>query len=229
MLVKGWVVYTLSVSKKKKELWERQKWDTDASFRYFQTYYLSQTPTRSVGKAYRNARLEKGVKEDKQKSAPGAWQNWAQAKNYKGKKIKNAATWAERANAYNDHLASQDIDIWAEKREQVRRDDFEMGATLRGLAAEILETAPEYVTETTRIVKGKSGKPDQIVITRSININDAVKSADLASKLQRLASGLETERTKGEVTHKIVDKDAWLDSIEKRRDDYKGSRAKPKR
>ncbi len=222
-------MYNENMGKKKKPLWERQAWDTQASFNHFHRYYLSQEPPRSVGKAFRNMRADKGIKEDKQKGAPGSWRNWSQAKNRKDKKIKNAIGWSERAMAYDDFLASQDVDEWVERRNEIRQQDYKMGENLRELASAILEHGPDFIIEREKFVKGNKGKPDQLIITIALDVNAAVKTADLASKLQRLAAEMETERTKGEHEHVILTGDEWRDSIKERRDKFKDTRVKPKR
>ena len=178
----------------KKKLWERQEWDTGASFNSFHNYYLPQKPPRSLVKAYKTYRESKGIKKGKIKQASGTWRKWAAGRNSADKKIRGSITWKKRALALNDNFAAQDVDEWAERREQVREADWALGGKLRDLVNEILDVAPQYVTETTKITKGKKGKPDKIVVTRSIDVNAAIKAADSASKLQRLASGLETER-----------------------------------
>lgn len=179
---------------KKKKLWERQEWDTGASFKAFHNYYLPQFPPRSLVKAYKIYRESKGADKGKIKQASGTWRKWAVGRNSADKKIRGSIAWKKRAAALDDYFAAQDIDKWEERRDQVRQDDWEMGAQLRELVKEILDTAPEYVIEKTKIIKGAKGKPDQIVITRSIDVHAAIRAADSASKLQRLASGLETDR-----------------------------------
>lgn len=179
---------------KKKELWERQKWDTQASYKYFHTYYLSQTPPRSVGKAFRKMRADKGIKEGKQKGASGSWRNWAQAKNRKSKKIKGAIKWSERAKAYDDFMFEQNRDEWEERREKVRQDDWDLGKGLREIAMSIVKEGPGFLVQRRKHIKGKGGEPDRVIITIALDVNSAVKAGGLASKLQRLASGLETER-----------------------------------
>ena len=92
--------------------WERQTWDTDASFAAFQAYLR----TRSVPEAYRQ---KPGKSQAKQ--APGVWNNWAAAKNAKGKLIPGALTWKQRAAAWDDHLARQERQGEEEERRRWRK------------------------------------------------------------------------------------------------------------
>lgn len=184
--------------KKKTPLWERQEWDSRASFNYFHKYYLSQIAPRSLNKAYRMARSDKGIKEASNKHAPGAWKNWHTAKNYSGKSIKGAVGWLDRANAWDDHCAKHDIDQWEKRRKEVREQDWKIGKDLRDLAVEILEHGPNYIIERHRTVRGNKDQPDQIIITLALDINAAVKAGKLGSDLQRLAAEMATDRHEGE-------------------------------
>ena len=179
--------------KKKPPLWERQEWDTRASFTYFYNYYLLQLPPRSLNRGYRNYRTDIGQIQDRKTEAASAWRNWFKARSYSGKKIKGAVGWARRANVFDDYCAKHNIDQWIARREQVREKDWNIGSDLRELAIKILGHSPNYIIEKQRIVKGGKGKPDKIIITLALDVNAAVKVADLASKLQRLAAGMETE------------------------------------
>lgn len=189
---------------KKKQLWERQEWDSRASFQYFHTYYLSQIAPRSLDKAYRNYREDKGEKPGSKKDATPAWRNWFQAKNYSGKKIKNAVGWTGRAEAFDDWCAENNIDQWIERREAVRQDDWQLGEDMRKLASAILEEGPSYLKQRRRLVKGtpaKDGKPetpDRVIITLALDVNAAVKAGKLGSDLQRLAAEMATDRIEGE-------------------------------
>ena len=184
--------------KKKINLWERQEWDTQTSFNYFHTYYLSQMGGRSLNKAYRDYRLHIGDKPDMKTVAPSAWRNWFKAMNYSGKKIKGAATWEKRAEAFDDYCAENNIDQWVKRKEAVRQDDWQLGEDMRRLATAILAEGPEFLIERERFVKGKSGKPDTLIVTIALDVNAAVKAGKLGSDLQRLAAEMATDRHEGE-------------------------------
>lgn len=189
---------------KKKKLWERQKWDTQASFRYFHEYYLSQIGRRSLNEAYRKYRLQTGDEPVRHKRAPSAWRNWFQGKNFSGKKIPGAVTWTKRAEAFDDYCAEHNIDQWVKRREEVRKEDWLLGEGLRELATAILDEGPSFLIQKRKFVKGKKARgdepatPDRVIITLALNVNAAVKAGGLASKLQRLAAGMEDDRLPSE-------------------------------
>lgn len=184
---------------KKKQLWERQPWDTQASFNYFHTYYLSQVPPRSVNKAYRMAQADKGKTVDRKLEASRGWRNWSMGLNYSRKEIKGAVSWAERAFAFDEFCAANNIDQWIEKREQVRQEDWLLGEKMRALVHEIIDEGPNFIIQRRKVTKGKDGNPDRVIITLALDVNAAVKAGGLASKLQRLAAGMETENLGGEL------------------------------
>ncbi len=186
---------------KKKELWERQKWDTPASFKAF-ARYLSQEVPRTVNKAWRDSE-KAGGKEVVKKNANSRWRNWSNAINRKGKKFKGAYTWLERANAYDDYQAWLDRDVWEKRRAELREKEWGIGGKLHDLATGILEEGDNFLKTRRQFVKGKEGKPDQVIITVALDANLAVKAANIASKLQRLAAGLETSKQTLELKHII--------------------------
>lgn len=185
------------------QLWERQPWDTDASFHAFHSYYLPQEPPRSLPEAYRQYRREKGAKEaSKIKRAPGNWERWAYGKNSKGIYVPGAYAWVERAAAYDSYLAAQDRDVWEERRRELRQLDWEFGQKLRELAERILEASPNFLQAKRRLIPGRDGQPDQEIINVAIKAELLPKLVEVASKLQRLAAEMETERKTHEHTGK---------------------------
>lgn len=110
-------------------LWKRQSWDTSTSFDRFVRFYLPQTPPRSVTEAYRVYRIGRGMNPDKAaalKVPSGSWINWSLGKTPDGVPIEGAKSWAERAAAYDDHLAA----VALAAREAQRREAMETGLAL---------------------------------------------------------------------------------------------------
>lgn len=100
-------------------LWERQWWDTNASFHAFSVYYFPQQPQRSVDKAYRRAKPKnlKGNKRDTRKAAR-VWRQWAQGRTNKGDKVKGGKTWQERMAAWDSKIARDIAKQEQEKKER---------------------------------------------------------------------------------------------------------------
>lgn len=96
------------------KVWEKQHYETDISFRYFQKYYLMQTHPRSLTRGYRRYLEEKrkySKEKAEKKNAPGNWQQWFRGQNTKSKKAHpDALTWPERAEAYDEWVAVSEKD-----------------------------------------------------------------------------------------------------------------------
>lgn len=90
-------------------LWERQPWDTNASYQAFKDYYLpAEEPGRLIN-AYRDYRRQMGVKQAPSK-VPGTWSAWSRGRHpTSGEPIPGAATWAERAAAFDAHVAQEEL------------------------------------------------------------------------------------------------------------------------
>jgi len=169
-------------------LWERQPWDTAASFDRFHRFYLPQERPRSVVEAYRRYRQTTGKDPAKIRQAPGGWNNWAAGRDSKGQPIEGAKTWEQRAQAYDDHLAKLDRERWEARRRAVRERDWDAGEELRDLAAKVLAQAPQFVKTTRRLLRGHDGAPDREVITLGLDADALLKTLKLASELQRQAA-----------------------------------------
>lgn len=86
-------------------IWERQEFDTEASFNAFHKYYLSQEPPRSVDEAYRRWYANRhGAGTEQGRIAPGIWRGWAWPK--------DNPSWGNRAQAFDDHLAALQRAKW---------------------------------------------------------------------------------------------------------------------
>lgn len=102
--------------------------------------------------------------------------------------------------------------LWQARREQVREEDWEMAHKLREVAGDVLAAAPNHLKTTRKLVRGRNGQPDQIIVTIALDANLAVKAADTASKLSRLAADMSTEHVEQDV---VVTED--LESVRRRR------------
>lgn len=171
-------------------LWERQPWDTPASWEKFHTYYLAQAPPRSLNEAYRRYRTEQGQTQASPGApeAPGSWRRWYRAQDGHGQPIPGAAPWNERAQAWDDHLAAQDRQRWDARRRDVRERDWDAGDALRDLAAQMLDQTPQFLKTTRRLVRGANGEPDREIITVALTADTLLRALKLASDLQRQAA-----------------------------------------
>lgn len=169
-------------------LWERQPWDTDASFACFQIWLLQDERPRSLDAAYRTYVGRERYANGTLIRASDHARRWYQAKNGKGQPIAGAKTWTERAAVYDDHLAKQDRLKWEQRHRELREQDWTAGTELRELAAEILQHTPQFLKTTRRLVRGGEGQPDQIVTTVELDGAFLLKTLKLASDLQHGAT-----------------------------------------
>jgi len=102
--------------------WERQPWDTAASFEAFQVYLK----VRSVPEAYRTKTGRKAAK-----NAPGYWNLWSVARNYASEPIPGALTWAQRAEAWEDHLHQLELQKWEQRRLEHKESGWELSKKLK--------------------------------------------------------------------------------------------------
>lgn len=105
---------------------------------------------------------------------------------------------AEELRNEADELTLRDERLTRERRRMQRREEWEdrewaLAQKLTGLAEEVLSEAPNYIKTKKRLVKGKNGQPDQLIVTLSLDGNMAVRAGDVASKLARLSTGSHTE------------------------------------
>ena len=175
-------------------LWERQPWDTSASFDRFVRFYLPQTPLRSVEAAYRAYYVEKrGLTAGEtpvEKAAPGSWQRWSRGQDIRGQAIDGAKSWADRAQAYDDHLAALERTKWEKRRAKIVERDYQVGEDLRKLADQMLEHGPQFLKTTRRLIKGQKDQPDQVVTTVELDGAFLLRALKLASEMQRLSAGM---------------------------------------
>ena len=220
MLVNGWVVYNQNVSKKKTKKNEGKKRSKNKD---------GLTPMM-LSWCYHYAELGNGTEA-------------AARAGYKGNRRTLAQIGSE--NLEKPHILAKLDEIFS---------TWGMGAreTLARIAKVARSFDPsEYVTERELWDKDSEGEKYLIGLVQSVDLaalkkdgfsilikkikqnsrggmevefHDPMKALELMAKSHALL----TEKIKGEMEHSIVDKAAWLDSIAKRRDDYKGSRAKPK-
>lgn len=144
------------------EPWERQAWDTNASYEAFKNYYL---PAASgVGRlirAYRayeqdmaekkgqtavggeTAENEHGIKKTKKPRNPknkssvsGTWSAWHRGLDRHGQRIEGVLTWAERAAAFDRVLVQKELAELAQKKAESKAKRLEL---LEGVMGKIID------------------------------------------------------------------------------------------
>lgn len=98
--------------------------------------------------------------------------------------------WDSRSADWDEEKRNEADREWKSRQAIVREADWEQSDKLRGLAEKILSDGPNYLKTRRKFIKGRDGQPDREIITVGLNAELAIKALDLASKLQRLSSGL---------------------------------------
>lgn len=194
-------------------VWQRQPWDTEVGFYVFQTFYLPQTGQRSVDEAYRQYIVQKYGRSPTRASK--TCRRWANALDHLDKPIPNALTWAARAQAWDDHLAQQAQEHWAERTQALREREWKLAQALMDKAEQMLKFPLAEVERTTKVEHTPDG---QTIINHITQMNpsrwffgDAARVIKEASRVARLATGQETENTKhsGEVAQVGMTLEEW--------------------
>ena len=163
--------------------WERQPYDTPASWVYFQIY-LELDPPRSINEAYRIYRARKGKKTARNQGAPGHWRELAAGKDWNGQPIDGALTWADRAAAWEDHLAALERQKWVKRRLELKEKEWDVGEKL-------LERAQEMLLFPVAATMTEDEKT--IIMPAKWTMRDIPAVAAAASKIARLAADMATE------------------------------------
>lgn len=163
--------------------WERQPWDSKASYEAFLVYL----EMGSVPEAYR-----KKTGKSTAKQAPGSWNNWAAAKNYNGEPIPGALTWAQRVEAWENHLHLLELQKWQRRRLEHKEAGWTLSKKLRDRVERMLMfPISEQVT-----TQGPQGTTT-IIKPLKWSANDIARLTETADKLARLTLGEPTDTSRG--------------------------------
>src|SRR5574341_366857 len=192
-------------------LWERQPYDTEASYHAFVTYFLPQEPPRMLTVAYRRYWQEKrfqellegyeGVisseirataqlkaqQEAADKVASGTWQMWSRGNAHGGAKIPGAVSWEKRANAYDHYQSAKVMKTLEKRRLEARIETADLGKLLRERAM----IAARTLVPVTQKTQDKDGRQVVIIKTR-ISPGEIARLAQVGVELERLGLGEST-------------------------------------
>lgn len=163
--------------------WQRRKGESSQAFAAFQVY-LELGAERSVAGAYRQKSGKHAATQ-----APGQWNLWA-----------TQWEWVARATAYDNHLSrirqaateaavEAEARKWEERRSALREREWTM-------ADRLLERAEKMLEHPLTRTKGEDGKT---VVPAGWRQVDVAAMVEMASKVARLATEMETDRTKHDV------------------------------
>lgn len=126
--------------------------------------------------------------------------------------INTINSWSKR-NRWQERVIDQaaidtntDLAKWAQRRDEIREEDYKAGKKIRGLAIEILEHTPEYIIKKEFSKRGS----DIITIIKALDGHLMLKAFDIASNLQRVSADMATENITinpdGESINKIAER-----------------------
>lgn len=181
-------------------LWERQPWDTDASYAAFRECYLPQPLPRTYNAAYmkwceRQNRTPYFHKKTGRFTADSRFLEWASAAK-RGKDphpagtiYEHAVDWKTRAHAWDaeqDRLAEK---VLADRRRKLVEDEYRVGEKLRQRGMTMLSTPPTDFREA-----DITGHVDLAfkLLRRALNMEQGRMSVDWKSNLKQ--AGIDPEQ-----------------------------------
>ena len=102
--------------------------------------------------------------------------------------------WQKRLKDWTAERTRLDEERWAQRRLELREADWITGEKLREQAEAALEQVPNFLTTKRRFVKGGEGQMDREVVTMGLRLGEVTDAAATASKLQRAAAEMPTDR-----------------------------------
>lgn len=112
--------------------------------------------------------------------------------------------WQDRISRMTEIEREKDYQLWESRRRQIRETDYSNAQRLRDLFDRAMDEAPNFIKTRRKFIAGKDGSPDREIVTLSFDTNAVARIAELASKLDRLAAEMETERTRSDVSGSIT-------------------------
>lgn len=101
--------------------------------------------------------------------------------------------WLDRVAAWEELLDAELQIEWTKRRDEHRQDEWKLRSDLFELAEGILAEGPKFLQTRRRVQKDGTE-----IITIALDARVAIQAGELASKLGRLATDMETERKKHE-------------------------------
>ena len=111
--------------------------------------------------------------------------------------------WQARVIRFDELVAQAEQELWEQRRAELRQRDWNQAGELRDLVAAALPSANQFIESRRRTIRGQSGQPDREIITMSFDVTDLSRVLEIASKLQRLATGDSTENV--ELSGSVLD------------------------
>lgn len=98
--------------------------------------------------------------------------------------------WVKRSEAWDELQQIKLNAQWERRYQKLREVDWQSGDTLRGLATQMLEIAPQFIKTTRKRYPATDHTPEKEVITQRFDEDFLIKLIETASKLQTRAVGV---------------------------------------
>lgn len=125
--------------------------------------------------------------------------------------------WQRRLDAWVRLTEAELQKNFKERAQHIRQADYDIGQSLRDLAAKILAESPKFVKASRKLVKGEDGRLDREVVTLALDGHLMLKAVETASKLERQAAEIE-EPARRVVVEVEKELQKALDKLEQRLD-----------
>jgi len=167
------------------QLWDRQPWDTDLTWKVFRLWLVQAERPRNIHKAWKDHLGRSKTKSGANISAPSHIIQSYHAADAESNAHDNTFTWEARAEAYDSYQASLDAVKWERRKSQLREWEWEAASALLEKCWEMLS----WPLATTEEQVSKDGREITYVVNpvkwRLADIRGFLESA---SKLARLAT-----------------------------------------
>jgi len=167
------------------EMWARREGEPNEWYARFHTFLLLGS-SRSLYGAYTAWREQSGAKRAQKRA--GLPQSWRQAA--------ERWEWAKRAEAFDEHERAQQIAEWQRRRDELREHEWKFSQELLDKVRQMLVFP---LAKTVRSTQDGGQTLVTEVYPAQWKLADAARMLESASKLARLAIGVETERIGVEV------------------------------
>jgi hypothetical protein len=173
-------------------LWERQDWDSAASFAAFQKWLLqdlAEGEQRSLDAAYRLHVGRQSSAGGTRLRASATWRRWYHAEDGQGDAISGAKNWEDRAKAYDDYLADKRRRKWERRALEISEMAWERGLKLLEWSDEIMKLAPRFDGKKRLVTDPETGQKT-VVQTLALRGSEGIQAAKVGVELLQLAAGV---------------------------------------
>jgi hypothetical protein len=184
------------------ELWERQLWDTDLSFEVFSIWLMQDLP-RNLDAAWRTYKDQERTPSGALVRAPSyirAMHDGMMQSQLAGEY--EQVSWEDRARLFDIEQQRIDIIKWAEKKKEVRREEWDIAKLMIQKAKLMLEWPIEEMYLEDYEIEGQN-VPHVVIKPAKWGVRDISAMAKIASELLRLSAEMSQGKYEVEFTFNL--------------------------